>query len=731
MTHPSHDLPDDVALSAPDRAFAALKLAILGEDALNGSELSQAAGIPSPTIARLWRAMGFSDFDPAGTLFTRADLAALANVRPLLSERNTDSVLGDARVLSSLLARVADVVARGLLAQAQDGTVVLPPVDRAGSDIVQGRLGEISALLDYVFRRQLLTELTRQLTSDSSGLATSAMGLIFADLVGFTHLSQEVDDQDLAQLVGRFQTVAFDLVAARGGRVVKTLGDEVMVACDDPGVTLELALALARAYSEERVLPEVRVGVAYGPVLAAQGDLFGPTVNLASRLVAIAPPGLVLVSDGMREALGPSATGMTRFGPRRLKGMGWTTAWLVEPGGGSSSDEVDAAREGFYAALLDDDAEELYERAPCGYLSTTADGLIVKVNQTFLTWTGYTRADLVGQRRFVDLLSGGGRIYHETHYAPMLLTQGTVREIALDIVRADQTRLSALVNAVLERDAHGAPAVVRTAVFDATDRREYERELLRAKRRAEESEHAAMVLARTLQQSLIPPDVPTIPGLELAAAYRPAGSGEEVGGDFYDVFQIDEGDWFVVIGDVCGKGAEAAVVTALARYTIRAAAATRDDPAAVLHTLNAALMRHGADRFCTVAAARLRREESGGWMMTFATGGHPLPLFEQSGADGELPTPVGRAGTVLGVIDDPDIYDSEVRLKAGDQLVFFTDGITEGKGGGGLFSEGRLRESAAGHDSAAATVDRVLADVLDFQGGWPSDDIAIIGIRVC
>ena len=149
------------------------------------------------------------------------------------------------------------------------------------------------------------------------------------------------------------------------------------------------------------------------------------------------------------------------------------------------------AVEAFTAALLDDDPTALYERAPCGYLSSTPDGTIVKVNQTFLTLTGYQRSDLVGRRTFAELLSPGGRIYHETHYAPMLRMHGTAREIALDIVRADGDRLPVLVNAVLERDVDGAPVVVRTAVFDATDRRRYEQELLLAKERAEASEARA------------------------------------------------------------------------------------------------------------------------------------------------------------------------------------------------------------------------------------------------
>ena len=170
-----------------------------------------------------------------------------------------------------------------------------------------------------------------------------------------------------------------------------------------------------------------------------------------------------------------------------------------------------SAQEDFQQALLEDDPELLYDRAPCGYLSTTPDGVIVKVNQTLLTWIGLERHELVGRRTFAELLTVGGRIYHETHYAPMLRMQGEARAIALDVRTADGGVLPVLVNAVMERDAEGRPRVVRVVVFDATDRRAYERELLRAKERAEESEARARSLAETLQQTLIPPLPPQVP----------------------------------------------------------------------------------------------------------------------------------------------------------------------------------------------------------------------------
>jgi PAS domain S-box-containing protein len=137
---------------------------------------------------------------------------------------------------------------------------------------------------------------------------------------------------------------------------------------------------------------------------------------------------------------------------------------------------------------LEENAEELFENAPCGYLSTLPGGTILRVNQTFLRWTGHRREDLVGRKRFEDLLTVGGRIYHETHYAPLLHMQGMVREVALEFVCADGRRQPALVSAGLKRDADGRPLVTRIIVFPAVDRREYERELLRARQKAEQAD---------------------------------------------------------------------------------------------------------------------------------------------------------------------------------------------------------------------------------------------------
>jgi sigma-B regulation protein RsbU (phosphoserine phosphatase) len=383
----------------------------------------------------------------------------------------------------------------------------------------------------------------------------------------------------------------------------------------------------------------------------------------------------------------------------------------------------------FYSALAEDDPAELYDNAPCAYLSMLPDGTVIKVNATFLTWTGYGQ-DAVFGRRFQDLLAPGDRIFYETHAAPLLLMQGSLREIAVAVTCPAGERLPVLLNAILKRDEAGQPLVIRAVMFDATERLAYERELLAAKHRAEESEARARVLAQTLQRSFLPPAIITVPGLDLGGAYRPAGDGSEVGGDFYDVFHLGPPDACgIVLGDVCGKGAGAAVVTALARYTVRAEALHVTTPSGILTGLHQALVAYYPDTFCT-ALFGLLEPVPGGHRLTAATGGHPLPLCRR--ADGSVET-IGHPGSFLGMRKTARLNQFTAALSPGDTMILYTDGVTEGRRDEEFFGEsgvaGVLGTAAAAGQTAQQIADSVVAAAVGFQDGVTRDDIAVVVVR--
>ncbi|HLU56157.1 MAG TPA: SpoIIE family protein phosphatase [Pseudonocardia sp.] len=382
--------------------------------------------------------------------------------------------------------------------------------------------------------------------------------------------------------------------------------------------------------------------------------------------------------------------------------------------------------------LATESAEELYEHAPCGYLSTAVDGRILRINATLLSWLGRDRAEVVDRMAFSDLLTVGGRIYHETHFAPLLQMQDRISGIALELRTADGRRMPVLVASVLVRDPDGRPTGVRTAVFDADDRRSYERELLRARREAELERERAERLAATLQRSLLPPVLPDVPGMELAAHFQ-AASPTEVGGDFYDVFPLGGNAWGVFIGDVCGKGAEAAAITSLTRYTLRAAAVHDPDPVRQLHTLDAVLHQEGAGtkRFCTVITAVLRRSGPG-WTVELASGGHPPALLLRATGTAEyLDTPGGQ---IVGALREPRFASATATLHPGDTLVLVTDGLLEMRTGDGTddrYDEDLYQAFMAqlAPASAAAAVAAIRADLIG-SGEGIDDDTAVLALGV-
>ena len=242
-------------------------------------------------------------------------------------------------------------------------------------------------------------------------------------------------------------------------------------------------------------------------------------------------------------------------------------------------------------------------------------------------------------------------------------------------------------------------------------------------------EHTLEGIAATLQESLLPGEVPRIPGVETAVYYRPAGEGQMVGGDFYDVFGLGEDSWAIVVGDVVGKGASAAAATALARYTLRAAAVHEQRPSRLLLELNDALLRQNPGQSCTVAYTRLETNRGGGARLTLASGGHPPWLVLR--ADGEIDV-VATRSLVLGLEEDPILEDRELELRPGDAVLLYTDGLTDAYAPRRIATVhdviAALRTGAG--QSAAEITQRVTTALLPDGWGKPRDDILVFVAQI-
>jgi PAS domain S-box-containing protein len=368
--------------------------------------------------------------------------------------------------------------------------------------------------------------------------------------------------------------------------------------------------------------------------------------------------------------------------------------------------------------LFDATPTELFEDAPCGYITTDLDGVLFRVNRTFERVTGHRREDLAGKVRFAELLSAGGRIYYETHYAPLLMMQGSVNEIALEIRRADGTLLPALVNSVLRHDDAGRPRAIRTTVFDATDRRRYERELLAARRR----EHD---IAQQLQHSMLSGALPSGPGFELEVFYSPAEQMLEIGGDWYDAFWLDDATIALVIGDVVGRGIAAAATMGQLRSAVRALAATGLSPAGLLRAMDAYCRRHDLGHTTTTIYAQLELPTR---RLRFACAGHPPPaVADPGGVPAFLWT--GRSwplAVALGAVDRPEATHA---LTPGSTVLLYTDGLVERRrrplkdGMGRLLAEfDRRRELPV--SAIVSGVAQALA------APSQSDDVCVLGLKL-
>lgn len=364
-------------------------------------------------------------------------------------------------------------------------------------------------------------------------------------------------------------------------------------------------------------------------------------------------------------------------------------------------------------------------------------GHVLDLNPVAEATFGYPRVAAVGQL-LGDLIVPPA--HREAHYAGLARYVATGEPRILDErleltgMRADGTTLP--VELTVTRLGRREPPVFAGFVRDITRRRSSEREVARllelerdARVRAELAERSARSVSDVLQRSLLPPHLPVVPGVELGAAYRAGAEGTMVGGDFYDVFELGGGRWGVAIGDVRGKGAHAASVTALMRYTIRTAAVREESPSEVLRVLNGALLSDepSSGDFCTAIYGVLDTGHPDGTGVCLAIGGHPQPLLRTGG---EVRA-VGAPGTLLGAVPDPRITDERVRLAPDDVLLLFTDGVIESRTPDGFFGTERLAELLAdcGGLEAEAVAGRVEATVVHSAGNRSADDVAVLALR--
>jgi adenylate cyclase len=300
---------------------------------------AERAGVEFESAQRLWRALGFPDPPPDARRFTDEDVDVLTTLRQWFrggmfgTTRTIDGLVQQVRVVGGSLARVAEV----------QSDVVIDALRHArASGLTDEQLAElvpesldwdrITPLIDYAMRLQLRAALWRKYAGGNPHEAgTQFLTVGFVDLVGYTALSQQLEDDEIAELVGRFEALAYDTVAEHGARVVKMIGDEVMFVSEDTGAAAQIALRLTERSAVDDVLPEARAGLACGPVVSYEGDYYGPVVNLASRMVELARPGSVLASEELHEVLrDDNAFRFDRLRSRRLRDIGRVEVWLLE-----------------------------------------------------------------------------------------------------------------------------------------------------------------------------------------------------------------------------------------------------------------------------------------------------------------------------------------------------------------------------------------------------------------
>jgi adenylate cyclase len=297
-------------------------------------EVSRRTGMSGDLLARLWRSLGYPEPRPGDKSFSEADVEVLARVGELveIDDQRAPLVLQISRVIGSSMARVASAQVDVISGPSTMVGNQIPTDERVVTS-AGAMLPLMPRILELAWRRHLQAAVRRRMVAVAGDDRVEVV-VGFADLVGFTALSQQMNDVELSGVVGEFEELAYDVVTAGGGRVVKTIGDEVMFSVTTPKAAAEIALALSEGTRASDELSDVRVGMAFGPVLDREGDLYGPVVNLASRITAIALPGTVVVGPELAEALqGDPAYVVRPMRPRYLKNIGRVALHVVRRSG--------------------------------------------------------------------------------------------------------------------------------------------------------------------------------------------------------------------------------------------------------------------------------------------------------------------------------------------------------------------------------------------------------------
>ena len=304
---------------------------------LTRDEVAEAAGMTVEEARHYWRAMGFADVGDA-TAFTEMDLAALRAIQRLVNTGVLDQAeaIEVVRSLGQNTARMAEwqtgTIARLLVRQGEipDESEMQHEHVAKVAEVTAALLPSLEDMLVYAWRRQLAAAIQRSVDTAEDDDTAGLLCVGFADLVGFTRLTRRLPDERLADLVSSFEAESADVVASTGARLIKTLGDEVMFVADEPDQAAETAIQLHTEHGSGEDIPQLRVGIAQGEVVTRMGDVFGSTVNLASRLTALARPGSTLVDDAVARALGGDPRFAVRaLRPRPLRGLGLVRAWSV------------------------------------------------------------------------------------------------------------------------------------------------------------------------------------------------------------------------------------------------------------------------------------------------------------------------------------------------------------------------------------------------------------------